>query len=56
MTPEQRDRKKRAKIAKSGGDDRYSWALFIDGREVYSGMDRSEATWRRDRYIATGEL
>jgi hypothetical protein len=49
-------RKKIAKIRKYKGDDKYSWALFIDGRVVYSGMSRSEATWRRDRYIREGKL
>jgi hypothetical protein len=35
-------------IRKSGGDDMYSWALFDNGRELYNGMSRSEAQWRRD--------
>lgn len=42
---------KRIQIFKSGGDDRYSWALFIDGRMVYNGMDRQEASSRRKRAI-----
>lgn len=52
----QRARKKAARIAKWGGDDAYSWALFIGGRQAYNGMSRSEASWRRDRYVSTGEL
>jgi hypothetical protein len=40
------------KIGKNGGDDRYSWALFIGGQVVYNGMDRSEAAWRRSKVIA----
>jgi hypothetical protein len=39
----------RVTYRKSGGDDRYSWALFVDGRRTYSGMDRREARWRADR-------
>lgn len=55
-SPEQKARKKAARIAKWGGDDAYSWALFIHGRQAYNGMSRSEAAWRRDRYVSTGEL
>jgi hypothetical protein len=55
-TTEQKARKKQVRIAKWEGDDRYSWALFVNGRAVYTGMDRGEAGWRRERYIATGEL
>lgn len=56
MTKEQLARKKRARIAKHEGDDVYSWALFIDGRVAYNGMSRSEATWRRDRFIMENDL
>lgn len=56
MTPEQTARKRRVRIAKYEGDDIYSWALFVDGRPRYTGMSRSEASWRRDRFIAEGEL
>lgn len=56
LTPEQRARKKEATIRKSGGDDKYSWTLFINGRDVYNGMGRFEAAWRRDRYIDSGTL
>lgn len=41
----------RVKVRKSGGDDRYSWALFIDGREKWNGMSRDEAAWRRKQEI-----
>lgn len=51
-----KERKKDARIAKSGGDDMYSWALFIKGKETYNGMSKSEAAWRRDNYIKTGKL
>lgn len=52
----EKSRKKSAKIGKFEGDDLYSWALFINGRAVYTGMSRSEAAWRRDRYISEGVL
>jgi hypothetical protein len=42
-TPEQR-----VKMRKHGGDDLYSWAVFVDGRIKWDGMSRSEAAWRRD--------
>lgn len=31
------------------GDDAYSYALFIDGRPTYTGMDRREAKACADR-------
>lgn len=49
-------RTKNVRIRKHGGDDAYSWSLFIGGREAYSGMDRNEAEWRRRRYIESGTL
>lgn len=49
-------RKKSVRIMKWGGDDIYSWSMFLNGREVYSGMSKSEASWRRNRYIESGEL
>ena len=39
--------KTRVRIAKSGGDDAYLWALFIDGRECCNGISRNEAEWRK---------
>ena len=56
MNEEQKARKKAARIAKHEGDDMYSWALFINGRVAYSGMDRNEASWRKNRYVETGAL
>lgn len=56
MTTDQKARKRHVRIAKSGGDHAYAWALFVHGREAYNGMSRSEASWRRTRYIETGEL
>ena len=41
--------KRRVRIAKYNGDDAYSYALFIDGRVTYAGMDRNEVRWRRKR-------
>lgn len=56
LTADQKDRKKRSFIAKSGGDDAYSWSLFVDDREKYSGMSKSEASWRREKYISQGKF
>ena len=56
ITKEQRARTLRVRIRKDGGDDAYSWAIFILGKMVYSGMDKNEAEWRRRRYIDSGEL
>lgn len=56
LTKEQRERQKAVRIRKHGGDDLYSWALFKDGYPVYTGMDRREAEWRRQRYINEGVL
>lgn len=53
---EKRARTRRVRIAKYEGDDAYSWALFLDGRPVYTGMSRSEAAWRRTRFIDEGSL
>jgi len=46
----------RARIRQVGGDDGYQWCLIIDGIARYSGMTRSEAEWRRRRFIDTGEM
>ena len=51
MTKEQRKRTKEVRIRQIGGDDGYQWCLLIRGRVAYSGMTRSEASWRRQRYI-----
>lgn len=56
VTPAQKQRRKEVRIAKHEGDDVYSWALFRHNFPVYTGMSRSEASWRRDRYISDGTL
>lgn len=56
LNKDQKLRKKTVRIRKYEGDDLYSWALFIDGQVKYNGMSRSEAEWRRDRYIKEGTL
>jgi len=53
---EKADRKRHSRIGKYEGDDVYSWALFVRGRPVYTGMSKSEAAWRRRRYIEEGIL
>lgn len=39
------------RISKHGGDDAYSWALFVGGVLRFAGMDKREATWRRQRAV-----
>lgn len=39
----------RITIRKYLGDDMYSWALFLDGRVVTTGMGKREAAYERDR-------
>lgn len=56
MNTEQRARQRRVRIRQVGGDDGYQWCLIIDGVARYSGMTRSEAEWRRKRFIDTGEM
>lgn len=56
MTQEQKLRKLQSKIGKFMGDDCYSYALIINGRAVYNGMAKAEASWRRQRYIESGKL
>lgn len=41
----------RVRSRKAHGDDRYSWCLFVDGREVMSGMDKAEVAWRKKKAI-----
>lgn len=33
---------------KYNGDDIYSWAVFLDGRPVVTGMSQREAAYERD--------
>lgn len=42
-------KKSRVSYRKHGGDDKYSWSVFIDGIEKWSGMDQREAKWRAER-------
>lgn len=56
VTDAQKTRKKEVRINKFEGDDIYSWALFYNSQPVYTGMSKSEAIWRRDRYINEGKL
>lgn len=41
--------RKRVTYRKHGGDDRYSWSVFVDGIEKWNGMCRREAEWRARR-------
>jgi len=38
----------RVTIRKYGGDDAYSWAVFVDGRPVMTGLNRRVAQFERD--------
>lgn len=42
-------KKSRVTYRKSGGDDKYSWSVFVDGVEKWDGMCRREAEWRAQR-------
>lgn len=55
LTPEQRARQKQVSIKQEGGDDGYCWVLRVGGYAVFDGMTRSEAEYRRKRWIETGE-
>lgn len=56
LTAVEKHRKESSRIAKHEGDDKYSWALFINGRPAYNGMSKSEAEWRRKEYVKKGKL
>jgi hypothetical protein len=34
-------------ISKYGGDDRYSWAVFVEKRPVVTGLSRDEARYHK---------
>lgn len=55
-TEAKRARTKRVRMKQLEGDDGYQYCLIIDGFVRYSGMTRSEASWRRARFIQSGEL
>ena len=40
--------KVRITCKKYGGDDEYSWAVFLDGRPVMTGESKSGAAYHRD--------
>lgn len=42
----------RVKMRKWMGDDRYSWAVFVDGRPKWDGLSRDQAAYYRDREVA----
>lgn len=37
----------RVSIRKYQGDDYYSWAVFVDGKVVVSGLSRDEARYHQ---------
>lgn len=34
-------------MRKYGGDDQYSWAVFVDGRPFWTGLSKREASYYR---------
>jgi hypothetical protein len=42
---------RRVTARKYGGDDAYSWAVFIDGRPWITGLHRSEVAHYRTKAI-----
>ena len=40
-----KEQKRRITARKSGGDDAESWAVFVDGREVFNGMNRGSVPY-----------
>lgn len=37
--------KKRVTAKKHGGDDRYSWAVFLDGRPQVTGLAKTQVAY-----------
>jgi hypothetical protein len=46
---------KRVTVKKYGGDDKYSWAVFIDGKPWVTGLSRSEVPYYKKNALALGE-
>ena len=42
-------RKARITVGKFNGNDAYSWAVFVDGRPVVTGLTRREVSYHRAR-------
>lgn len=47
VLPEVRSAMKRVTARKWGGDDAYSWAVFLDGRPGYTGLSQSSTRYYR---------
>jgi hypothetical protein len=41
-------KRKRVTIRKYMGDDRYSWAVFLDGQVRMTGMGKTEAEYEQE--------
>lgn len=39
----------RVTMKKYMGDDSQSWAVFVDGQPKWTGMNHSEAKWRKQK-------
>lgn len=44
--------KRNITIRKYMGDDAYSWAVFVDGRPILTGLSRSEAQYYKRLEVA----
>ena len=42
-------RKQRVTARKYEGDDRYSWAVFLDGRPIITGLSQQEVPYWKKR-------
>jgi len=58
MTDEAKEYMDRAKLARARrritarkyqGDDAYSWAVFLDGRPVVTGLNKSQVRYYREQ-------
>lgn len=55
LTTDEQKECKRLKISakKYGGDDCYSWAVFVRGRPAMTGLGRSEVDYYKRQLIKT---
>lgn len=42
-----KQRKPKITARKHGGDDAYSWAVFVDGRIKFAGLTRSQVPYHK---------
>jgi hypothetical protein len=55
MATKKRDAiERRVTARKAHGDDAYSWAVFVDGKEVYNGLSKSEVPYYKAEAVKHG--